>query len=177
MAGGAPVNLTPDHPADDTHQRYTPDGKGIIYRSDRNGDSLLQVYAADLVRDASGQVTGIANERPLTKNAHVNWCPYYHPDGRHFVYGTSEVGHQNYEVFMRDAKHPEAAVRITECAGADVLPAFSHDGKWMIWTAQRGTDDTGGGKPSSQVWAARFDIHAASAKAPVSTASAAGHAP
>jgi TolB protein len=152
---------------------FTPDGTGIIYRSDRNGDSLLQVYAADVVRDASGQVTGIAHERPLTKNEHVNWCPYYHPDGRHFVYGTSEVGHQNYEVFMRDAQHPETATRITECAGADVLPAFSHDGTWMIWTAQRGTDDTGGGKPSSQVWAARFDIDAASAKAKFGAATAA----
>ena len=38
--------------------------------------------------------------------------------------------------------------------GTQAEAYFSHDGKWMIWTAQRGTDDTGGGKPSSQVWAA-----------------------
>jgi hypothetical protein len=142
---------------------FTPDGTGIIYRSDRNGDSLLQVYAADLVRDGAGMVTGIANERPLTKNDQVNWCPYYHPDGRHFVYASSEVGHSNYEVFMRDAQDPAKSVRITEAPGADVLPAFSHDGRTMIWTGQRGS-----GEKSSQVWVATFDLEAAKAKRPFS---------
>jgi Tol biopolymer transport system component len=150
-----------DAPGYDGGPFFTPDGTGIIYRSDRNNDSLLQIYAAQLVRDGSGKVTGIAHERPLTKNEHVNWCPYYHPDGRHFVYGSSEMGHSNYEVMMRDAQHPEKSIRITDCIGADVLPVFSHDGKWMLWTAQRGTDDSGNGKPSSQVWVAQFSLDGA----------------
>jgi hypothetical protein len=62
------------------------------------------------------------------------------------------MGHQNYEVMMRDALHPETSVRITNCSGADVLPVFSHDGQWMMWTAQRGA-----GEKSSQIWAAEFD--------------------
>jgi Tol biopolymer transport system component len=123
------------------------------------------------VRDASGKVTGIANERALTANEHVNWCPYYHPDGRHFVYGSSEMGHSNYEVMMRDAERPDRSIRITDCPGADVLPVFSNDGKWMLWTAQRGSDDVGGGKKSSQVWVAEFDLEAAKAKAPAAPAS------
>jgi dipeptidyl aminopeptidase/acylaminoacyl peptidase len=151
---------------------FSPDGKRIIYRSDRREDNLLQIYQADLVRDASGKVTGIADERALTANEHVNWCPYYHPDGRHFVYGSSEVGHSNYEVLMRDAEHPERSIRITECPGADVLPVFSADGRWMLWTAQRGSDDAGGGKPSSQVWVAEFDLEAAKRKVPLAAGSA-----
>ena len=141
-----------DAPGYDGGPFFTPDGSGIIFRSDRQGDSLLQIFSADLVRDPSGKVTGVSNERALTKNEHVNWCPYYHPDGRHFIYGSSEMGHQNYEVMMRDAMHPESSIRITNCSGADVLPVFSHDGKWMMWTAQRGT-----GEKSSQIWAAEFD--------------------
>ena len=156
-----------DAPGYDGGPFFSPDGARIIYRSDRAGDSLLQIYEADLVRDASGKVTGIARERALTRNGHVNWCPYYHPDGRHFVYGSSEMGHQNYEVMMRDARDPTASTRITDCGGADVLPVFSSDGRWMLWTGQRGTDDAGNGKPSSQVWVARFDLEAARAKAPV----------
>lgn len=140
---------------------FSPDGMRIIYRSDRREDNLLQIYEADVVRDGAGKVTGIANERALTGNEHVNWCPYFHPDGRHFVYGSSEMGHSNYEVMMRDARQPERSIRITDCRGADVLPVFSNDGRWMLWTAQRGTDDAGGGKPSSQVWVAEFDLDAA----------------
>jgi hypothetical protein len=140
---------------------FTPDGKGIVYRSDRKGDSLLQVYVADLAFAPDGSVTGMRNERPMTADGNVNWCPYFHPDGRHFVYGSSAVGHSNYEVFMRDARDPSKAVRITNCPGADVLPAFTCDGKWMIWTAQRGN-----GPKSSQVWVARFDVDAAGKAAP-----------
>jgi hypothetical protein len=63
------------------------------------------------------KITGIANERALTANEHVNWCPYYHPDGRHFVYGSSEMGHSNYEVMMRDAERPDRSIRSTDCPG------------------------------------------------------------
>ena len=96
----------------------------------------------------------------------MNWCPYYHPGGGFFVYGSSEMGHQNYEVMMRPAGSADRSVRITDCSGADVLPVFSSDGRWMLWTGQRGSDDAGNGKPSSQVWVARFDLEAAKARAP-----------
>lgn len=138
---------------------FSPDGKRIIFRSDRRSDNLLQIYTADLVygtpAGARGPVTGVVNERPMTNNQNVNWCPFFHPDGHHFVYGTSEVGHSNYEVFMRDDREPGKLARITHGGGADVLPVFSHDGKSMMWTAQR---DAG---KSSQIWVADFDLDAA----------------
>jgi TolB protein len=150
-----------DAPGYDGGPFFTPDDRGIIYRSDRNGDSLLQVYVADLVRDPSGMVIGIANERAMTGNDQVNWCPFYHPDGRHFAYASSEAGHSNYEVFMRDAGDPARVVRLTTAPGADVLPAFSHDGRTMIWTGQRGA-----GERSSQLWVASFDLGAVAAREP-----------
>ncbi|MFM7050983.1 MAG: TolB family protein [Planctomycetota bacterium] len=120
---------------------FSPDGKRICYRSDRNRDNLLQVFVADLVFDADGSVTGIANEIQLTANEHVNWCPYFRPDGRTLVYATSEMGHRNYEVFeiVLPADMTQAPVRrrVTEADGADVLPVFSPDGRWLLWTGQR----------------------------------------
>ncbi len=120
---------------------FSPDSKRICYRSDRNKDNLLQVFIADLVFDGSGAITGIANEQQLTSNEHVNWCPFFRPDGKTLIYGTSEIGHRNYEVFelVIPADLTQAAVRrrVTEAEGADVLPVFSPDGKWMLWTGQR----------------------------------------
>jgi len=46
-------------------------------------------------------------------------------------------------------------VRVTHAAGADVLPAFSADGRRMIWTSKRGPENT------SQVWLADFALPAA----------------
>ena len=125
---------------------FSPDGKRICYRSDRNKDNLLQVFIADLVFDKDGAITGIANETQLTSNEHVNWCPFFRPDGKTLVYGTSEIGHSNYEVFelVIPPDMTQAAVRrrVTEAGGADVLPVFSPDGKWLLWTGQRNEGKT-----------------------------------
>lgn len=154
---------------------FSPDGKSICYRSDRAGNDLLQIYVADLKfeSDESGvQVpVGVTREFQLTENEHVNWAPYWHPSGKFLVYASSESGHSNYEVFAiavdRDlmnaagagyyVKVPNLARhRITTAAGADLLPAFSADGKWMMWTSQRGAMIEGETKPSSQLWIAEW---------------------
>ena len=106
---------------------------------------------------------GTESEYQLTDNTAVNWAPFWHPDGRHLVYATSELGHTNYEVFIIDADpgtlttSPSSTVRygtrkrrVTAANGADVLPAFSTDGRTMIWTSQRGADGR------SQLWVADF---------------------
>lgn len=141
---------------------FSPDGRRICYRSDRHGNHLLQLFVADLAFDDSGAITGIEREYQLTDNQNVNWAPYWHPDGRHLVYATSEVGHHNYEVYMIDAdpgnlpgspgpiRYGTRKRRVTHAARADVLPVFSHDGRTMMWTSQRGANE------KSQLWIADF---------------------
>ncbi len=160
---------------------FSPDNKRICYRSDRVGNDLLQLFVADLTFDSSGMPSGISHEYQVTNNEHVNWAPFWHPSGKFLIYGTSEMGHANYEVFAVEAPpsgwHDSAVPpqsragaldasdssstlrhrRITYANGADVLPVFSDDGKYMMWTAQRGPLAEGETKPSSQVWVARFN--------------------
>lgn len=136
---------------------FSPDGRSIIYRSDRNNDNLLQLFTADVVRDTGGMITGVSAERALTSNGHVNWCPFYHPSGGMAAYATSEVGHDNYEVFLVDVRDPARRTRVTQVPGADVLPAFSPSGRHMIWTSKRD------GSGTSQLWCAPFDADAARA--------------
>lgn len=154
---------------------FSPDGKSICYRSDREGNDLLQIFVADLKfeKGADGAMVpiGIQREYQLTKNEHVNWAPYWHPSGTFLVYASSEAGHANYEVFAVEVdrgelnKAAKAATptidaskarrqRVTKVAGADVLPAFSPDGSLMMWTAQRGPLVSGETRPSSQLWIA-----------------------
>ncbi|HEX2838952.1 MAG TPA: hypothetical protein VHN77_12595 [Phycisphaerales bacterium] len=155
---------------------FSPDGRSICYRSDRQGNDLLQVYVADLKfeNDASGQLKiSMDREWALTNNEHVNWAPYWHPSGTYLVYGSSEAGHDNYELFAIEtdmdklrgdpAKKVAGAdpstmrrVRITHAPGADILPAFSSDGKYLIWTSQRAGKAAGEQRPASQLWIARW---------------------
>ncbi len=139
---------------------FSPDGTRICYRSDRKLNDLLQIFVADLKLDAEGVPVGIEREHQITDNEAVNWAPYWHPNGRWLVYGSSLVSHMNYEVFATrvDQGLPAAQLesrRITHAAGADVLPVFSPDGRLMMWTAQRGPMVEGEQRPSSQLWVAR----------------------
>jgi dipeptidyl aminopeptidase/acylaminoacyl peptidase len=145
---------------------FSPDGKSICYRSDRKGDDLLQLFVADLRFDKDGVPIGIEREYQLTDNQAVNWAPFWHPSGQFLVYGTSEISHQNYEVFaiksdmaaLRAGTKPTDMPRrrITSADGADILPTFSPDGKLMMWTSQRGPKTDKEDKPSSQLWLAQW---------------------
>ena len=72
---------------------FAPDGKKLVYRSDRRRNDLLQVFTS--AADGSG-------ERAVTNDEHVNWGPYWHPDNRHIIFATSRYGHTNYDLLMVD---------------------------------------------------------------------------
>lgn len=141
---------------------FSPDGRRICYRSDREGTNLLQVFVGELALNESGGIVGVEREFQLTNNQHVNWAPYWHPSGRYLVYTTSEMGHRNYEVFVLDAdsgvlpdsdgpvRYGTRKRRVTHADGFDGLPAFNSDGSLMMWTSQRGEDG------ESQLWVADF---------------------
>jgi TolB protein len=134
---------------------FSPDGSRIVWRGDRNRDNLLQLREARVRRDGSGRVTAVEGERPLTDDEHVNWAPYWTPDGSAVVYATSREGHRNYEVFAVDVPADDDPSlprprRVTAAEGADLLPAISPDGRLLMWTSQRGEDR------SSQLWIARI---------------------
>ncbi len=155
---------------------FSPNDRAIVYRSDRRGDNLLQLFTATLAFDDQsdpGRITGVRHEFALTDNQQVNWAPFYHPSGRLIVYATSEQGHSNYEIFamhLPDAQTLSQAPgedwpakrdalprhRITHATGFDGLPAFNADGSWMIFTSQRAGARPGEQRPTSQVWAARW---------------------
>ena len=141
---------------------FSPDAKWICYRSDRRGDNLLQLYVGRLAYDESGAITGIDEEYRLTDDQNVNWAPYWHPSGKYLLFASSRVSHQNYEIFAVpfDAQNPgkmSEPVRVTYATGFDGLPVFSADGQWLMWTAQRGDDHDAKGKPSSQIWIAKWN--------------------
>lgn len=158
LAGGDRIAVTANR-GYDGGPFFSPDGTRICYRSDRRGDDLLQVFVAELAFDEAGGIAGVAREFQLTDNVHVNWAPYWHPNGRYLVYTSSELGHENYEVFVIDAdagaqggttKYGTRRRQVTHAAKFDGLPVFDTAGARMMWTSQRSADQ------SSQVWLADF---------------------
>jgi Tol biopolymer transport system component len=146
--GSGAVQIT-SQPGYDGGPFFAPDGKRLVYRSDRKHNDLLQIFVSDLAFDIGGNVTGIKAEHQITDDGNVNWGPYWHPDDKHLIYATSRHGHTNYELYVMrdDGSHN---IRITYTDGADILPVFSNDGKYLMWTSKRAADKT------SQIFIARF---------------------
>src|SRR5436309_2823842 len=60
---------------------FSPDGKRVIFRSDRKKKDFLQIY----IINADGE-----GERALTDTEGVNWGPYWYKDGRHIIYAAAD---------------------------------------------------------------------------------------
>lgn len=147
---------------------FSSDNQWICFRSDREGNDQLQLFVAKLRFENDGQGTpvpvGIEREFQITRNTHVNWAPFWHPSNDFIVYGSSEAGHNNYELFAIEVPREQLLAgkdpstlrtkRITFAPGADILPAFNHDGTKLMWTSQRGGKLEGQERPTSQLWIA-----------------------
>ena len=131
----------------------SPDGKWVIFRSDRKKAEYLQIFAIGI----DGQ-----NEVQLTDTNGVNWGPYWHPTEPYLIWSGADHSdpnaRPNYDLWLakyavKDGKLSLGPVeRVTDFAGGDVLPVFSPDGKQLMWTSTRTADH------ASQLFIADFRL-------------------
>jgi len=159
-ADGTNTRQLTDQPGYDGGPFFSPDGKWIAYRTDRVEKEMLQIHA--MRADGSGDIA-------LTSGKGVHWAPYWHPTQPWLAWTGADHSNPtqrpNYDLWI--ARHTPTSgptltigkpLRITDHEGADVLPAFSPDGKLLMWTASRGTlNDGPRSRPSSQLWVSQID--------------------
>jgi Tol biopolymer transport system component len=93
---------------------FSPDGKRVIFRSDRKKEDHLQLY----VINADG--TG---ERALTDDLNwVQWGPYWYKDGKHIIYAAADHSNPtvrpNYDLYWMDIDEPSRSAK--ECRNKDL---------------------------------------------------------
>jgi Tol biopolymer transport system component len=122
---------------------FSPDGKRVVFRSDRKKKDHLQLYVIN--SDGTG-------ERALTDDLNwVFWAPYWYKDGKHIVYTGADHTRfpPNYDLWWMNVD-TGSKVRLTFAPGADVLPVFSPDGTKIMWTSTRD------GRQPAQLYIADF---------------------
>ena len=141
-ADGSHVRQITNTPGYDGGPFFSPDNKWIIFRSDRQKEHMLQIFAISV--DGKTEVQ-------LTDNLeHVNWCPYFHPSGKYFIWAGADYssGRGTFHLFTMDLSYPEGKLaggkvtQITDGDKTDILPVFSPDGKKLMWTSTRTVENS-----------------------------------
>lgn len=122
---GSDEHLLLAAPHDDYDAVWSPDGKSIVFTSDRNG-------SGDLFRvnvDGSGLTQ-------LTSDAAYDDQAAFSPDGKQLVF-VSTRGSGYADIWTLDIATKRAKA-LTSGPGGDYRPAWSPDGKWIAFASGRG---------------------------------------
>ncbi|HVS63875.1 MAG TPA: hypothetical protein VMT85_10295 [Thermoanaerobaculia bacterium] len=126
--GGDARRLT-DDPAKDYNAVFSPDGRWIVFTSERAGPADL--YALDLESEGP--------PLPLTRHAAFDDAAAFSPDGRRLAFVSTREGDADIFVMPFAPGDPSAekqAVNLTQRPGGDFNPAFSPDGRRIAYSRQ-----------------------------------------
>jgi TolB protein len=126
--GGAPRRLT-YHPALDYNAVFSPDGRWVVFTSERSGSPDL--YALEL-DDGADPIR-------LTRHEAMDDAAAFSPDGRTLAFVSTRAG--NADIFVMpfapgDSTAEARAENLTRRPGGDFNPAFSPDGRFIAFSRQ-----------------------------------------
>jgi TolB protein len=121
--GSNPRQLLPGEAGADHDPDWAPDGRRIVYASDRSGN--FEIFTADLD-------TGVALQ--LTDNQAMDGNPSWSPDGKRIAFSSDRTG--NWDVFVMDADGSDVR-NLTNDPADDSCPDWSPDGEKIAFSSNR----------------------------------------
>ena len=134
-----------NNPNWDTQPSWSPDGKRIAFRSDRDGND--EIYVMDTDGD---------NPQNLTNDPNDDSSPSWSPDGERIVFSSNRDGNRdgnraNYEIYVMDADGNNQQ-RLTDNDFFDIAPSWSPDGKRIAFMSRREGHFIGEGGLSTEIY-------------------------
>ncbi len=108
----------------DAEGEYSPDGKRIVFSSDRSGS--FEIWAAN--EDGSNPVQ-------LTSLGASAGSPRWSPDGKRIAFDSRLEGHSDIFIINSEGGSPR---RLTTENAENNIPAWSRNGEWIYFSSDRG---------------------------------------
>jgi len=128
----------------DAECAYSPDGKQIVFCSDRDGDPDLYIINVDG-----------SNLRQLTKEPGYDGGPFFSPDGEWIVY-RSDRKRKEYLQIHAIRVDGSGDVALTDTEGVNWAPFWHPTEPYIIWTGADHSDPTK--RPNYDLWLLRYQI-------------------
>ncbi|MBL8294613.1 MAG: serine/threonine-protein kinase [Bryobacterales bacterium] len=123
-SGGPPSRHPVSSSRNEQVPQFSPDGKRIVFTSDRSG--RLAVWVSNRDGSSPQQLTSL--------NATMTGCPRWSPDGKWIVFDSNAEG--QYEVYSISSNGGSPR-RLTNNSANDAVASFSRDGKWIYFMSNR----------------------------------------
>jgi Tol biopolymer transport system component len=124
--GSGPSKLITSSRGEDSPQ-FSPDGKKIVFASNRSGSWELWTCESDGSNPA--QLTSFGGS--------VTGSPRYSPDGKQIAFDSRPAGQADIFIISAEGGRPR---RLTMEDSTDVLPSWSRDGQSIYFSSNRGGD-------------------------------------
>lgn len=131
---GSRLKRLTDAPGYNAEGSYSPDGKQIVFCSNRSGPENLELY----VMDADGK-----NVRQLT---HVPGCynggPFFSPDGKRVIFRSDRKKKDHLQLYVINADGTDERALTDDLNWVFWAPYWYKDGKHIVYTAADHGDPT-----------------------------------
>jgi Tol biopolymer transport system component len=109
----------------DTAAEYSPDGKRIVFCSDRSGG--LEIWTCESDGSNPAQLTDFSG--------HYAGAPRWSPDGKRIAFDARPGGNPDIYVISAEGGRPH---RLTDNPSEDIMPSWSRDGRWIYFGSNHG---------------------------------------
>jgi Tol biopolymer transport system component len=125
---GSNLTKLTDNPARDYFPKYSPDGKTIVFSSERDGN--IQLYTIK---------TDGGNAKRLMKNGFTDNCGNFSPDGLNIIFNSNRGG--NSDIYALSSDGSGEPKNLTNNSAGNYEPCYSPDGSMVVYRSNKGLSD------------------------------------